>query len=266
MKRKKLWRSFRVLLISYIIGGIVLYFLQDLIIFHPKALPENYSFRFKQAFKEINISPGENRNLNIVQFFPKEKTKGIVLYFHGNMTNIERYAQYAPAFTKNNYEVWMIDYPGYGKTTGKRTEQAMYDDGILFYELAIKKTSAENIIIYGKSLGTGVASYLASTRPCQQLILETPYYSMTSMTRHYVPVYPASLMKYSFPINEYLQKVKVPVTVFHGTSDEVIPYKQSAKLKNETPDIDLIPVPGGKHNNLYRFPGVIQKLDSLLAG
>jgi pimeloyl-ACP methyl ester carboxylesterase len=136
----------------------------------------------------------------------------------------------------------------------------------LFYELAIKKTSAENIIIYGKSLGTGVASYLASTKPCKQLILETPYYSMTSMTRHYVPVYPATLMKYSFPINEYLQKVKVPVTVFHGTSDEVIPYKQSTKLKNETPDIDLITVPGGKHNNLYRFPGVIQKLDSLLAG
>lgn len=266
MKRNRLWQSFRLLLVFYIIGGIVLYFLQDLIIFHPKALPEKYSFKFKQPFKELNIKPGNGRNLNIVQFFPKEKAKGVVLYFHGNMTNIERYARYAPMFTKNNYEVWMIDYPGYGKTTGKRTEQMMYDDGILFYELATKQTPAENIFLYGKSLGTGVASYVASNKPCKQLILETPYYSMTSMSRHYVPIYPQALMKYSFPINEYLQKVNVPVTIFHGTADEIIPYKQSSKLKKELPHVDLFTVPRGTHNNLYRFPGVIQKIDSLLAG
>jgi alpha-beta hydrolase superfamily lysophospholipase len=266
MKRKKLWKTFRVLLVIYIIGGIVLYFLQDLIIFHPKALPRNYIFRFDQPFKEINITLNGNRNLNIIQFSPKQKAKGIVLYFHGNMTNIERYAQYAPVFTKNNYEVWMIDYPGYGKTTGKRNERTMYDDAVLFYGLAIKNTSPENIILYGKSLGTGVASYLASVMPCRQLILETPYYSMNSMTRHYVPVYPARLMRYSFPVNEYLQKVNVPVTIFHGNSDEVIPYNQSSKLKNEYPRITLITAPGGTHNNLYRFPTVIQKLDSLLAG
>ena len=142
----------------------------------------------------------------------------------------------------------------------------MYDDSMLFYELAVKKTAKENIIIYGKSLGTGVASWLASRVGCRQLILETPYYSMTSMTRHYVPIYPASLMRYSFPVNEYLQHVKVPVTIFHGTSDEVIPYKQSAKLKEELNRIDLITVPRGRHNNLYSFPVVIQKLESLLAG
>jgi alpha-beta hydrolase superfamily lysophospholipase len=266
MKKKKIWRALRVLIIVYVIGGTMLYFLQDLIIFHPKALPLNYTFHFNIPFREINLRPDENHNLNIVQFFPKQKSQGIVLYFHGNMTNIERYAQYAPAFTKNNYEVWMIDYPGYGKTTGKRSEQTMYDDALFLYQLAIKKTSAENIILYGKSLGTGVASYLASVIPCRQLILETPYYSMTSMTRHYVPIYPAGLLRYSFPGFQYLKKVNAPVTIFHGTSDEVIPYSQSMKLKKELPDINLITVPNGKHNNLYNFSAVIQKLDSLLAG
>jgi uncharacterized protein len=266
MKRKKLWRVLRALLIIYITGGIVLYFLQDLIIFHPKPLARDYNFNFKQPFKELNLSPDGHRNLNIVQFLPKEKPKGIVLYFHGNMNNIERYAQYAPVFTKNNYEVWMIDYPGYGKTTGKRSEQTMYHDALLLYGLAIKKTAADNIIIYGKSLGTGVASYLASAKRCKQLILETPYYSMASMTRYYVPIYPARLLRYSFPSFQYLKKVNVPVTIFHGTSDEVIPYSQSMKLKKELPRINLITVLNGKHNNLYRFPRVIQKLDSLLAG
>ena len=266
MKRKKLWRFLRVLLIIYITGGIVLYFLQDLIIFHPKPLSRDHSFNFKQFFKELNLSPDGQRNLNIVQFLPKEKPKGIVLYFHGNKTNIERYAQYAPVFTKNNYAVWMIDYPGYGKTTGKRSEQTMYDDALLLYHVAIKETSVENIILYGKSLGTGVASYLASVKSCKQLILETPYYSMVSMTRHYVPIYPARLLRYSFPSFQYLKEVKAPVTIFHGTADEVIPYSQSIKLKKELPHINLIIVPGGTHNNLYNFPTVIQKVDSLLAG
>ena len=195
MKRKKLWRVFRILFSVYVIGGIVLYFLQDIIIFHPKPLPFNHTFSFNNAFKEINISPDGKRNVNIVQFFPDKKAKGIVLYFHGNMTNIERYAKFAPYFTKNDYEVWMIDYPGYGKTTGKRSEKTMYEDALLLYKLAIEKTSADSIIIYGKSLGTGVASYLASLKPCKKIILETPYYSMTSMSQSYVPIYPARLLR-----------------------------------------------------------------------
>jgi fermentation-respiration switch protein FrsA (DUF1100 family) len=89
---------------------------------------------------------------------------------------------------------------------------------------------------------------------------------MTSMTRHYVPIYPARLLRYSFPSFQYLKEVIAPVTIFHGTSDEVIPYSQSMKLKKELPDINLITVPNGKHNNLYNFSAVIQKLDSLLAG
>ena len=261
--KKKLRRILLILLFIYLALGIILYFIQDKIIFHPQPLPHDYSFHFNQAFKEINIRRG-NGNMNIVQFLPKEKAKGIVLYFHGNMTNIERYASFSQVFTKNNYEVWMIDYPGYGKTTGKRTEQTMYEDATLFYDLAIKKTTSEKIIIYGKSLGTGVASYLASIKSCNHLVLETPYYSMTSMARNYAPLYPVSLIRYSFPVYQYLKAVKAPITIFHGTSDKVVPYKQSQKLRKEMPVIELITVPGGTHNNLYTFPAVIQKLDSIL--
>jgi hypothetical protein len=120
MNKKKLWRAFRILLGVYIIGGVVLYFLQDLIIFHPKKLPLNHSFNFNQPFKEINISPDGQRNLNIVQFLPEKKAKGIVLYFHGNMTNIERYAKVCSLLYKGMItKLWMVDYPGYGKTTGQ---------------------------------------------------------------------------------------------------------------------------------------------------
>ena len=162
--RKKRWRLLTTVILIYVVVGIVLYFIQDRIIFHPKSLPQDYVFKFDRPFKEINLTIEAKHNLNIVQFLTKEKPKGLVLFFHGNMTNIERYAPLAPYFTKNNYEVWMIDYPGYGKTTGQRTEQRMYSDALQFYEMARQKFYPENIIIYGKSLGTGVAAFLASEK------------------------------------------------------------------------------------------------------
>src|SRR4030095_6807033 len=126
-------------------------------------------------FKELNLAINEEKNISIVQFtVPDSVRKGIVLYFHGNRQNINRYAPNAKYFTKNDYEVWMIDYPGYGKSTGKRTENALYEDALQFYNLAMQTEPSEHIVIYGKSLGTGVAAQLASKRECRNLVLETP--------------------------------------------------------------------------------------------
>lgn len=254
----------KILLVIYLAGGIAMYFLQELLMFHPKPLAQDHVFRFDQPFTEVNLTTPDKRNLNLVKFHA-QSLKGVVLYFHGNRQNIERYARYAAYFTKNNYEVWMIDYPGYGKSTGKRSEQILYDDALLFYETAQEKISPEKIIIYGKSLGTGVASFLASKKDCRQLILETPYYSMLALAKHYFPLYPVSkLVRYTFPTHQYLKQVNAPITIFHGTSDGVIPYKHSEKLKEENPQLNLISVPGGEHNNLFNFSLVRKKLDSLL--
>lgn len=262
---KRAWKTIRTLVLLYLSGGIIFYLIQDLLIFHPKPLQQNHKFLFNTPFTELNISVQQNRNLNIVQFHADNLFKGIVLYFHGNMKNIERYAPYAPHFTNNGYEVWMIDYPGYGKSTGKRTEANMYRDALLLYSMAVQKTTTSNIIIYGKSLGTGVASFLASEKKCKKLILETPYYSMVSLGKHYCPIYPvANLIHYKFPINKYLQKINVPVTIFHGTEDETVPYRHTQKLKKENPAIEVVTVLKGTHNNLYEFPQVVQKLEAVL--
>ncbi len=110
-----------------------------------------------------------------------------------------------------------------------------------------------------------MASFLASQRQCKQLILETPYYSIDALAKHYFPFYPVMPMtRYSFPIYKYLKDVKTNTTIFHGTADEVIPYKQAKQLTAENKNVQLITISGGKHNNLSRFPLFQQKLDSLL--
>lgn len=248
----------------YIGLGLLAYLFQDLLIFHPKRLPPDYTFQFSQPFTELNIKAAGDRNINIIQFASGESSKGVVLYFHGNMRNIERYAGFAPLFTKHQYDVWMIDYPGFGKSTGKATEKRMCNDALMLYELAEKKFTRQNIIVYGKSLGTGIASYVAANRPCKKLMLETPYYSMKDLARHYLFLFPVNLLlKYTLPTYKNLKHTTAPVTLFHGTKDEVIPYKQSLKLLADHPTVELVTIENARHNNLAQFPAFVKKLDSL---
>lgn len=250
----------------YLAIGAGLYFLQEKFLFHPQKLSPEHIYNFQVPFKEINLAINNEKNLSIIQFtVPDTVCKGVVLYFHGNRKNIERYAPSAVNFTRNKYEVWMIDYPGFGKSTGKRTEQILYDDAATLYKMARARFSKDSIIIYGKSIGTGIASQLASVKDCKRLILETPYYSIETMMGHYAFIYPISLMtKYHFPNHKYFKKIEVPVTLFHGTKDEIIPYIQSVKLVKENTLANLITIEKGKHNTLNDFPLFHRQLDSLL--
>ena len=268
---RKIWKWTRIIAIIYVILGIAIYFLQEKVVFQSVKLPADHVFHFPQPFREVNVAINNEKNLSVIQFTVADFVrKGLVLYFHGNRDNIERYARFASNFTNNNYEVWMIDYPGYGKTTGERSEQIIYDDALQFYKLARARFSRDSIIIYGRSLGTGIATQLASVRDCKRLILEAPYYSMDAMFRHYLFIYPFSwIVKYHFPTYQYLEKVNAPVTIFHGTADQVVPFKQSKwlmEVRNENRFFtkQLIPIEGAKHNSVSDFPEFHQKLDSIL--
>mgnify|MGYP001164626218 CR=1 FL=1 len=263
---KKILRWIKIVLIVYVIVGALLYFLQEKILFHPEKLPEDYRYGFAQPFREINLDVNDEKIINIIQFtVPDSVCRGVVLYFHGNRKNIGRYASYAAHFTRNNYEVWMIDYPGFGKSTGEFDEEILYQDAGRFYKLARSRFAPDSIILYGKSLGSGIASQLASKHDCKRLILETPYYSFDALINHFAFMYPARLIaKYHFPTHRHLENVTAPVHILHGTSDRIVPYGQSVRLKRKLPELDLIEIRNGSHNDLHSFPAFQNKLDSLL--
>lgn len=266
-RHKKLWKWFKIVLFIYVLGGIALYFLQDYILFRPVSLKREHNYDFTEKHKDINIPITENSNLNIVQFFSTDSiTKGVVLYFHGNKKNISWYAKFSPYFTQNGYEVWIIDYPGFGKSTGKFTEQILYDWADHMYKFARSKFNADSIIIYGKSMGTGIAARLASVNPCKKLILETPYYDFPSVLKQYFPFYPVDWMiHYEIPTHRYLQNVAAPITIFHGTDDDVIRYSNAERLKKFLkPGDEFITIKNGEHNDLFKFKETVEKLDSLL--
>lgn len=268
MNRKKIFRWLKVIIIVYCIIGIALYYLQEKFLFHPVALDKNYSYQFNMPFKEITLDLDANTQYNMVVFLPKNDSvvKGAVLYFHGNKENINRYAKFANNFTKNGYEVWMVDYPTFGKTNGKLTEENLYSQALEVYKMANAKFGKDSIIIYGKSLGTGIATQLASIRNCKRIILETPYYSMTSLAQRYCFIYPVKpMLKYKLPSNAYIKKITDPISIFQGTNDGVVPYSNAYKLNNLLKKNDeFITIEKGTHNNLNDFTLYHTKLDSLL--
>ncbi len=253
--------------IIYIAGGIALYLLQDRILFHPVSLKRDHKYDFLAPHKDISIPINKEDTLNLVHFLNTDTIRrGAVLYFHGNKKNISWYAKYPPYFTRQGYEVFMIDYPGFGKSKGKFTEQTLYDWAEQTYKFVRSRFPADSIIIYGKSMGTGIAAHLAFEENCKRVILETPYYDFPSVIKHYLPIYPVNWMiHYKLPIYKYLPHIKAPVSIFHGTDDKVIRYRNAKKLipllKNED---EFITIKEGRHNDLYEFPETIHKLDSLL--
>lgn len=132
--------------------------------------------------------------------------------------------------------------------------------------MARARFGKDSIIIYGKSLGTSIASYLASVKDCKRLMLESPYYSLEALAAHYAPIYPVHWMcKYNFPTYSYFERVDAPITIFHGKKDNLIPYSNSRRLiKIAKPGAELITLDNGGHNDLTSYPLYHQKLDSLL--
>jgi alpha-beta hydrolase superfamily lysophospholipase len=265
--RKKILRWAKIIIFIYCVVGIALYYLQDNFLFRPTVLPRNYQYHFDVPFSELEIPFNKTDTLNLVKFTPVDSVrKGVVIYFHGNKENINRFAKFSSNFTRLGYEVWMADYPGYGKTVGNRTEKILYEQSLQIYKMASSKYAKDSIVIYGKSLGTGIAAYLASRYDCKQLILETPYYSIPDLLGYYAFIYPMQRMsKYKIPTYQYLEDVKVPIIIFHGTNDGVIPYSCAVKLKEVLKPTDqFITIEKGSHNDLDDFPLYHQKLDSLL--
>ncbi|ASZ09534.1 lysophospholipase [Chitinophaga pendula] len=262
-------RRFRVLLYwmiaFYILVGIGIYAFQETLIFHPEGLPANYTFRFKEPFEEIRIPVNKKEQLSAV-LFKAAQPKGILLYFHGNARNINWYADRTTDFTKAGYDVLMMDYRTFGKSTGTLTEEGIYTDALLMYDIARKRFEPGKIILYGRSLGTGVAAQLAAVRDCRSLVLEAPYYSVDDVAGHFAPFYPYSLLlQYRFPTYQYLPKVTAPVTIFHGTDDHTVPYSSGKQLEQFFKKGDtFVTIQHGHHNDLATTPQYQQRIKEIL--
>lgn len=229
----------------------IVFFYQEKIIFQPEKLVENYSFNFKNDFEEITIHTKDQKKLNSV-LFKTQNPNGVIFYLHGNGGSIYGWGEVAEVYNNMNYDVFILDYRGYGKSEDKiNSKDQLFSDVELAYDEVAKGYPENKIIILGYSVGTGLASKLASQKNAKLLILQAPYFSMEDEMDQKFSFLPKFLLKYNFETNKYLKTVKSPVIVFHGDKDEVINYKASLKLKNNFKKGDtLIILKDQNHNGI----------------
>jgi len=262
------WISTVLIIVAiYIAISIALYYLQDYMLFKPEKLPKDFQFDYEnQEIKEYNLETRDGATINGLRFFPKGESKGVVLYLKGNSKSIKGWGKFAVDFTRHGYNVLMVDYRGFGKSTGRRSQKAIKRDLQVVYNKIKEQTTEDRIILYGRSLGSGFATKLASMNNPKMLILDAPYYSLTKVTARFAPFMPLSiLLKYPLPTYKWIKYVQCPIHIIHGTRDKLIPFKTSIKLSQIKPKLTkLHSVIGGGHKNLNNFESYHEMLHDIL--
>ncbi|KGL58806.1 alpha/beta hydrolase [Polaribacter sp. Hel1_85] len=261
------WTTYLLIFASIVVVvSIVLYFFQERFLFHPEKLHKNFQFQYEnQKVKEYNLKIKDGVTINGLHF-KAENSKGLVYYLKGNSKSIKGWGKFAVDFTLHNYDVIMIDYRGFGKSTGKMSQESMKHDALYVYNKLKEVVKEENIIIYGRSLGTGLATKVASMNNPKMLVLACPYFSMKKNVKRYLPFVPLGLvMRYSMPTYKWIKYVKCPIKIIHGTNDKVIKFASSIRLSKMKPNqTKLFPIIGGGHKDLHNFESYHKVLHEIL--
>jgi len=246
-------------IVLYIIIGItvlsiLVYFLQEKLIFKPEKLKADFIFKYDSPFTELNFDIEPGVRINGLHFY-RNDPKGLILYFHGNSRSIKGWAKYARDFYRYDYDVILVDYRGFGKSTGKRSEKQMLNDMQFIYNELSERYTEEHLIVYGRSLGSGFATKLASDNTPRFLILDAPYYNFKKVVKRFLPFLPMRfVLRYHLRTDKWILNVRCPTYIIHGTKDWLIPISHSEALQKLLPRrVTLIRIIGGGHNNLPKF-------------
>jgi pimeloyl-ACP methyl ester carboxylesterase len=246
--------TFLYIVIGYVALIAIVYLVQDRFIFKPEKLKADFKYKYDSPFEELffEVAPGVRIN---GLHFTVAKPLGLVLYFHGNSRSIKGWAKYAKDFLRYEYDVVLVDYRGFGKSTGKRSEHDMLSDMQFVYDTLAVQYTEHHIVVYGRSLGSGFAAKIASDNKPRYLILDAPYYSFKKVIERFLPILPIRfLLRYQLRTDKWIRHVNCHTYILHGTKDFLIPISNSEKLQDINPrKITLIRIEGGGHNNLPSF-------------
>ena len=194
-------------------------------------------------------------------------SREIILYFHGNAGSLRNWREEIPRLSFLKKNIAILDYRGYGKSSGSVTEAGLYRDAEAFYGWAKENGYHDSdIILYGRSIGTGIASRLLRAHPVKMVVLETPYSSFRSyIYREYWFMLPWFYLDYGFDNCANVKGYRGKILLLHGTEDRLIPHKYARDLSRCNPEaVTLLSIPGGGHNDLSFYPEKRQALAAFL--
>ena len=220
-------------------------------------------------YEDVSIRTEDGETLH-AWWVPAERAKGTALLFHGNAGNISHRIDYARMFRSLGYNTLLVDYRGYGRSTGKPSEEGTYRDAEASWQwLKARGIAEREIVLYGESLGGGVASWLATRYTPRALVIASSFTSVPDLgaeVYRFLPVLLLSRFKYN--TLERLAEVKAPVLVIHSPRDDIIPYSHGRKLFDAAREPKASLEIAGGHNDGFVFMRTewVQALGAFLDG
>lgn len=180
--------------------------------------------------QEVTLTSGDGEKL-VAWYVPPKGTKPLIIYFHGNAGALDLRAGRFKWVIEDGTGLLALSYRGYGGSTGKPTETGFINDGLAAYDFARARAPARNIVVWGESLGTGVAVAVAADRKVGGVILDAPFTSIADVGAAAYPFAPVRwLIKDPFHSDERIARVTAPLLVLHGERDPIVPIAFGEKL------------------------------------
>jgi len=239
----KLTNIFLILFITYVSFGLLLYVMQSSLLYFPTAA-------IKHSYDEITFS---HKGVKIKATVLNRGMKKAIIYFGGNAELvIQNAAVFSTAFP--DHTIYLVNYRGYGGSTGKPEENAIYSDAVYIFD-QIKPEYTE-ISIIGRSLGSGVATLLASKRDINKLVLITPFDSIQNVAQQHYPIYPMSLMlKDKYDSLSRVKSISAETLIIYAENDEVINIRRTSRLIKEFPvsQVTVKMIKNAEHNSISNY-------------
>lgn len=217
---------------GYIVFAIMLYIMQSRFIYIPTAKIEADPGKIGLEFENVDFAASDSVTLN-GWFIPAENERAVLLFCHGNAGNISHRLESIQLFNRLGLSVFIFDYRGYGRSSGKPTEEGTHLDASAAWQWLVreKQYAPDKIIIFGRSLGGAAAARLASETNPRALIVESAFTSIEDMASKLYPYMPVRLLgRFHYGTIDYIRGVKCPVLIIHSTDDELVPYSHGRLL------------------------------------
>ena len=243
-------------LVLYVGMVALLYFAQRSLQYFPERLRTAPASAGLQGAEEVVLDTADGERV-IAWHVPARADKPVLLYFHGNGASLRWRADRFRALTADGSGLLALSYRGYGGSTGSPTEEGLMNDAAAAYAFAVARYPARRLVLWGESLGSGIAVPLAAANPVAGMILESPFTSaadVAAVRYWFVPV--RLLMKDQFRSDLQIGKVTAPVLVLHGDRDDIVPLSHGQALFAAAPEPKQLRVfPRKGHNDLVVLAG-----------
>ncbi|MFT3734271.1 MAG: alpha/beta fold hydrolase [Rhodocyclaceae bacterium] len=246
-----------------LVGSII--WRQEKLLFYPTPLPADFQFNKPGVVERKVEVPGATLS---ALHFRQPESKGLIFFLHGNAGNLDIWLPSTEFYRRAGYDLFMLDYRGFGKSSGKiESEAQLHADVQAAWRSVAGEYKGKPVVIYGRSLGTGLATKLASELPAGDaalLVLVSPYSSFAQLGRDHFAWIPSFLSRYPMRTDLWLPQVKSPVFMVHGDRDVLIAPSHAEALQRLRPDAELLHLPEAGHNDVHEFQAYTDALAARL--